>query len=1368
MYEFTYSDVTINHKFISRYYPSVPAFKFRRDPSGPEVGYSVSDSKNSTANRPEARPKVPSVEKPGKNTKGSQGEPLGGEVAASPPKADPPISREKADPPISREKKMSGSLSPGRSSFKVGSKSAPGSSSGSTPNPIIGSQSGSAKRLQRMSVDQLRKSGKLRNSNKSLHSPTSKNSPRPKVDYHQRKISRSAFVQQSFGAMPQQEDLEMQFVQLMEEKLVPEAKIKILSASLSLEQKWAMVSESKKLQKKTPVEWVAVLFSPNLTLKQLMDLKIEIQGAGKGFLEEWVANQGLRALLQKIDNTRIDVDIRYSLVEVLTAFANNSFGLKCMIQFPQAVSSVSGVLLNGDTRMKKKILQLLIALCYESDEGLEAVMDALGQKKFKRRFRILVHMIQEEKDLNLRTDVATLINTLVCSPPEIEKRIEIRYELLDLKYPVALEKAEEYFAKIKGDGSNEYGYFRTQVDVFEEEMKSDTLETLYNKVDLSDIDEVMLYMKSFTAETGHSHDLLSMMHPMMKIPTTPDGDNTWKSILHVVHKACDYFSDIKLEEITDIDEVKLKEAKEGEEDDEEIVEIERLPMTYKELIQELKEFKLTTREEEKRIQEEAKNALETLRKENHRLKLRESQLKDDAKALRKQTTDFRSKVTILEDQAQKNKAIIDGFAELKKEVEKQRKLIKEQKIQIEDAKKIPVQPVSTVSTEEVKKLKAEIKALKEELENVKASAATTGIPPPPGAGGIPPPPGAGGIPPPPGAGGIPPPPGAGIPPPPGAGIPPPPGAGGIPPPPGFGIPPPPGGIPLPPGAGIPPPPGAGIPPPPGGIPPPPGGGIPPPPGLGGLPPPPSMGGLPPPPSMGGMPPPPMMGGFPAAPAQPQYNLPYQKKKLVVKKKLKVLHWKPLKLEKIESTCWNKFSDQKVQFDTTMLEKAFAVVKKKGRTASKKGAGVKSGASPAKKKKEVVNLIDSKRSYNINIALARFRMSHEAIRDALFRMDSDVLNEDKLVTLAKCKPETEEIDMVTSFEGEISTLGQVEQFFRTIAEVGNIQFRIDSFLFKTRFQSNIDELQQTVDTIKAADRALRNSKSFQLVLEYILAFGNYLNHSNKKGGAYGIALSSLDKLKGMKTSDGKSNLLEFLVITIRERAPEAISFIDEFQILAEAQRVDLTFLESSVSKNVGMVRRIGNEVKKLESKIDQNKDLYVTVMKEYYDAAFVRVNNLSDDMKKAVKSLVELVEYYGENPKKCSTSDFLSYFIDFAAVFKKTGQILDKKKELEKRQQQREAQKASKKSNSGKKKLPGMGPGGLLQVKKKKDKNKIKAAMNTLRSDDASKIRSALRTKRKKIGTIKFRKSSIPSKKASIMEFEQQLMRKIKAASPKQE
>lgn len=214
-----------------------------------------------------------------------------------------------------------------------------------------------------------------------------------------------------------------------------------------------------------------------------------------------------------------------------------------------------------------------------------------------------------------------------------------------------------------------------------------------------------------------------------------------------------------------------------------------------------------------------------------------------------------------------------------------------------------------------------------------ANAAQPPPPPPPPPGGMAPPP-----PPPPPPGAMPPPP-----------PPPPPGGTGPPPPP---PPPPPGG------AGPPPPP-----PPPGSGPPPP----PPPPGIGGPPPPPPPGGMP----KGGMAPPP--------PPIQQVTLPQQETPKP-KQKMKTFNWNKLPVNKIlgKKNIWslvaktneNPINKPKINFAD--MEHLFCQQSASPQSSSKEVSASTTGDDKTKGKKDEVNLLDGKRSLNINIFLRQFR------------------------------------------------------------------------------------------------------------------------------------------------------------------------------------------------------------------------------------------------------------------------------------------------------------------------------------------------------------------------------------------------------------
>lgn len=494
----------------------------------------------------------------------------------------------------------------------------------------------------------------------------------------------------------------------------------------------------------------------------------------------------------------------------------------------------------------------------------------------------------------------------------------------------------------------------------------------------------------------------------------------------------------------------------------------------------------------------------------------------------------------------------------------------------------------------------------------------------------------------------------------------------------------------------------------------------------------------------------MFGGL-AAP--PPVEVPYKKAPLEVKTKMKVLHWKPLQLDKIKDTCWNALSDQGVAFDASALESGFGIRK----TKRKKGGGVGAGErtdSPAagsrrKKKKEIITLVDTKRSNNINIALARFKMSHDMIRDSLLRMDEEALDEDKLLVLQKCKPEADEISMVNGFQGDVTHLGNCEQFFRKIVEIPNVQFRIDSFVFKVRFEATVASMQGSVDTLKVAARTLRDSERFQHVLEYVLAVGNYLNNANKKGGAYGVKLDSLNKLKGMKSSDGKSNLLEFVIVQLQGsegKAADAVNFPEDFTVLREAKRVDVGDMERTLNKTQGMVNRINNALKK--ARMDTS-DRYGPVMKEFHAKAGARLSDLKADMKKVVAGFTDLIAFYGEDTKKCSTSDFLEIFLEFTGTWEKVCEVLERRRKVEERQKKRDTTPKQEKRKEKKE-----------QKQKSDSKNKIGQALGSLRNTDSSKIRAALR-RRQKFGTIgKLGKNKKKKRNSNMAMFERALLKRL--------
>ena len=82
----------------------------------------------------------------------------------------------------------------------------------------------------------------------------------------------------------------------------------------------------------------------------------------------------------------------------------------------------------------------------------------------------------------------------------------------------------------------------------------------------------------------------------------------------------------------------------------------------------------------------------------------------------------------------------------------------------------------------------------------------------------------------------------------------------------------------------------------------------------------------------------------------------------------------------------------------------------------------------------VNLLDGKRSLNINIFLRQFRSCNEDIIQMILDGDHDDFGAEKLKGLMKIMPEMDEIEMLKSFDKDKTKLGNAEKFVLALIEV----------------------------------------------------------------------------------------------------------------------------------------------------------------------------------------------------------------------------------------------------------------------------------------------------------------------------------------------
>ncbi|KAJ2122954.1 hypothetical protein IW147_003002 [Coemansia sp. RSA 720] len=328
---------------------------------------------------------------------------------------------------------------------------------------------------------------------------------------------------------------------------------------------------------------------------------------------------------------------------------------------------------------------------------------------------------------------------------------------------------------------------------------------------------------------------------------------------------------------------------------------------------------------------------------------------------------------------------------------------------------------------------------------------------------------------------------------------------------------------------------------------------------------------PPAPPIGGrsvpLPPPPMSNSFLGTLRRKE--LPY-----VPKVKLKALQWDKLNDQNVESSMWSKLEDrsglkENDVMDTlhstgtfTSLEKLFAAKQAVDIFALRE----KRRKEREEKKLEEITVLDSKRSYDVNIMLGMMKkLTFRDIRRALLRMDMSVISENMLKQLLTYAPTPEERGLLSAYQGrpDRKRLARAERFFLETMKIWHFEQRLRVTTTWAAWPETYRDLQQDIASVMTAAHAVSTSRHFPQVLEVVLSIGNFMNGSGFRGGAFGFKIASLNRLMDTKAEDNKTTLLHFVAATVEENFPDALEFLEELKPVDSGCRVSYTEMKAEM-------------------------------------------------------------------------------------------------------------------------------------------------------------------------------------------------------------
>ncbi|KAN0009757.1 hypothetical protein ACTFIU_007058 [Dictyostelium citrinum] len=348
------------------------------------------------------------------------------------------------------------------------------------------------------------------------------------------------------------EDLKIQFSQLLYELGVPEAK----RAEMELwtnDKKWMLLVQNKdkikeneeKMKQKgslyeTPQFYLSLLRENASIQKTISDLKVSLASNKLSWIDSFIGLSGFDEILKifqtfqlKPDKNSIDFIILFDCVNIIKSILNSQSGVKSVMTTSHTFKVLVLCLdLSYPPELRNAVLQLTAALTLLPSVGHSYVLEAIENFKVSNREKVRFQTIIEgarsvsntQVHYEYLTSFMNFVNSIVNSPADLQVRIGLRSEFTSLKLI-------ELISNSKGVSED----LDTQINLFFEYMEEDNDEvgSQYKEVNIRSPSEVST--KIDTLLQGHPalhHHFISIIKGLYTLASTQSdlGGSMWNLI----------------------------------------------------------------------------------------------------------------------------------------------------------------------------------------------------------------------------------------------------------------------------------------------------------------------------------------------------------------------------------------------------------------------------------------------------------------------------------------------------------------------------------------------------------------------------------------------------------------------------------------------------------------------------------------------------------------------------------------------------------------------------------------------------------------------------------------------------------------------
>ncbi|KAK7362723.1 hypothetical protein VNO77_04844 [Canavalia gladiata] len=405
-----------------------------------------------------------------------------------------------------------------------------------------------------------------------------------------------------------------------------------------------------------------------------------------------------------------------------------------------------------------------------------------------------------------------------------------------------------------------------------------------------------------------------------------------------------------------------------------------------------------------------------------------------------------------------------------------------------------------------------------------------------------------------------------------------------------------------------------------------------------------------------------------------------------KPKLKALHWDKVKASSDRVMVWDRLRPSSFQLNEDMIQTLFMVNNFKESSVLPRSDNTRRqivhSTTPMLPENRV---LDPKKSQNIAILLRALNVTVDEVCEALREGNCDTLGTELLESLLKMAPTKEEESKLKEFQEESPfKLGPAEKFLKVVLDIPFAFKRVDAMLYIANFDSELEYLKKSFETLEVACEELKNSRMFLKILEAVLRTGNRMNVGTNRGDAHAFKLDTLLKLVDIKGTDGKTTLLHFVVqeivrtegshvsgsnrhhasenghqytlqdeVDFRKLGLQVVSGLSgELTNVKKAAAMDSDMLTSDVAKLARGIEKVLQVVKlNEESPLKETNQKFYEAMKGFSERGEQEILKVQAQEKNALSSVKEITEYFHGNSAKEEAHPFRIFLVvrDFLSI-----------------------------------------------------------------------------------------------------------------------